>query len=147
MDIREFARDAVSTFFVIFTCCVLAGFVWLHVWGNEGLPASDVVAMLVMSLLGALSGIVLYSNRAMKMRELVIRHAVHLCLVMGIGLSVASFMRWVSWDVPITVIGFIGLIAGGYILVSLVEYFKCKKTMDELNRKLQERNNSEQPTA
>ena len=147
MEIRDFVKEMISDFFLIFTFSILIGFTWLLIWGGNALSIQDIVASLVISLLCTLAGIVMYQSRGLKMRELLVRHIIHLLIMIIIVLSVASFRGWISWDAPITVIMLVGLLVGAYIIGLAIQYYQSDKLMDELNKKLKERNREKESTA
>ena len=139
MDLKEFIKDIFNSFFVIFTCAILGMAVYLHVLGAEFAALHDIAASFVISVLISLSGLVLYSKKELKKLEMLIRYAIHLFAIVGIALSVASYMEWILWSMPITVIRFMGLIAVIWVSVHAIIFFQSLKLTDDLNRKLKER--------
>lgn len=139
MDIKEVVRSIFNTFFIIFTCSIIGMVIFFRLLGLDFAPLRDIVGIFVTVIFTSLAEIVLYSKRELKRLELFVRHVVHLLAIMGISLAVASYMRWILWSVPITVIRFTGLIAGIYIAVIAILFFESKKLADKLNEKLKER--------
>jgi len=139
MDFKVFVREMFDTFFVIFTCAVLGMSIYLRLLGVEFAPLSDISGIFATCILTSLAGFVLYSKREPKRTEVVIRHAIHLLLVMVISLVMASYIGWVLWSVPITIFRFLALIMGIYIASMMITLYQSKKLADELNEKLKER--------
>ena len=139
MDIKQFVRDTWEDFLLIFFFTVLGVFIYLRILGYDAVPMRDIVGIIVVSLLTSLAGFILYSNKEPKRVELLVRHIIHLLAIIGIGLSVATYMRWVAWDMPNTVIRATMLIIGIYIAVISIIFYRTKKLMDRMNVKLKER--------
>jgi len=139
MDIKELASEIIDVFFIVFTCSILSWFAYFWLLGIDLAPIHDIVAILVASTLSSMAGIVLYSSRGLKRHELLVRHAAHLLVIMVIGLSIASYMGWLLWSEPMTVIWFVVLIVVVYITVLAITFYKSKKLMDQMNEKLKER--------
>lgn len=139
MDIREFAREVFNTFFIIFTCAILGWLIHLRLLGAEIARLSDVTAIFIICIPTTLAGFVLYSKRELKRLELLVRHLIHLIIIMGIVLPAASHIGWILWSAPITVIRFVGMIMGIYIAVCVIDFYQSKKLADKLNEKLKER--------
>jgi len=139
MDFKVFVREMVDTFFVIFTCSILGMFVYMRLLGVERAPLSDISGIFITCILTSLAGLVLYSKRELRRTEVIVRHAIHLLLIVVIALGVASHVGWILWDVPITVFRFLALIIGVYTSTLIITLYQSKKLADELNAKLQER--------
>lgn len=139
MDFNRVARDIFNSFFVIFTCAILWWYVFLRLFGVEYAPLRDIFALFVTAVLTSCAGIVLYSHREPKKLEMLVRHVVHMLIVAVIIMAVASYIGWVLWSVPITVVRFMLLIVGIYITTYAVLYFQSKKVADTLNEKLKQR--------
>lgn len=139
MNIKEFAKSIFDTFFIIFTCAILGWYIYLSILGYEFAPLREVIVIFALCIIGSFAGFILYSKKEMRRHELLLRHFIHLLAIMGIALSAATYMGWVLWNVPFTVIRFSGLIMGIYIAVMAIEFYKSKRLMDKMNEKLKER--------
>jgi hypothetical protein len=139
MDFRETIREVFDTFFVIFTCAIVGLTIYLHVLGNDFAFLRDIVAIFIISILGALASIVLYSKEELPRSKLIIRYAAHTLVIVGIILSTASYMGWIIWSEPITVIRFMVLVLGIFVAVHASIYYSTRKLADKLNEKLKER--------
>ena len=141
MEIKVFIRELVNNFFVIYSCIMLGHIIlWRTIWGNDMVSSYGLTAIFVMSILYSLAGIVLYSKRDMKRLELLIRHALHLFLIVTIYLSLGSYLGWVQWDRPTYLIGTAGLIIGVYIATLATRFYQSKEETDEMNEMLKEIN-------
>ena len=139
MNMKEFAKDTLDNFFIIFTCTILGMTVYFNIFEATSMLLSDIVAVFIMSVFISLAGIILYSKREPKRLEMLVRHAIHLLVVTGIALTMGSYLGWVFWDSPITVIRFLGLVVGVYVSAHAITFYQSKKLTDKLNEKQKER--------
>jgi len=139
MDIKEFAKGIFESFFTIFFFAILGLIIYLRLLGYEVVLMRDIYGVFASSIFGALAGVVLYSRREPKRLELLIRHVIHLFTILGICLSVATYIGWIVWNMPNTVIRFTGLIMGIYFAVMATIFLQTKKQTDKMNIKLKER--------
>jgi hypothetical protein len=132
-------RKIINGIFIIFTCTILGVVVYFHIYGVNRILLSDIVAILVLSILTSFAGLIFHSKREPKRLEMAVRLVIHLLAVVGIVLAAASYMRWVLWSMPLSVIRFVGLVVGIWILAHSIIYFQSKMLADSLNKKLIER--------
>ena len=67
------------------------------------------------------------------------RHLIHLCLILGISLSVATYMKWINWRQPLSIVIYLLMFASVYLTVVVMEFYQTKLVADQLNKKLNER--------
>ena len=139
MDIREIARNILRNFFVVFTCIIFSMVFYMRFHGFDFVVTRDIFGALVIAALTSPTEIVFYSKKEQKRLEAFIRSAIHLLLVMVIGLSASFYMGWIYWGNPALVLTFVGLIVGVYIMVAMIDFYQSKKLADKLNEKLNER--------
>ena len=140
MELNDFPKNFGSGFLFTFSLSILAMVIYLSFFGYYFVPLHDIVALFVISILISLAGIVLYSNRGLNRMELLVRHMIRLLLIMGIVLSVATYMNWITFNEPITIGLLIGITSVIYIIAIATEFYHSKKLMDKMNEKLKERN-------
>jgi hypothetical protein len=139
MDIKTFIRGVIESFFIIFTCATFGMVAVMYILGATSLPLRDISAILIVSILTALTAFVLYPRREPRRLGMIIRLAIQLVLVLGITLSMASYMLWVLWSRPYTVIVFVGMVVLIFVSVHAIIFYRTKKLTDGLNKKLKER--------
>lgn len=139
MNLKEMFKEMFDSFFVIFTVSVMGLVIYLHLFDLEIALLRDIVAIFITSVFAALSGIVFYSKREPKRTELIIRYLIHAVLIFGIVFTMATYMRWIYWGEPITVIRFGALIIGVFVFTHAVIFYQTMKLADQLNEKLKER--------
>jgi len=140
MDIKAFAKEVVNDFFVIYFCVMLGNIVWMRFWVIDSMSWHGMIAFFVMSLLISLTGFVMYSSKGLKRHKLLIRHTLHLLLIIVIYLFIGSYMGWIQWSEPIHLISLVGLIISIYVVVLAIRFYQSKKQMDEMNEMLKELN-------
>ena len=139
MNFKELIRELIEDFFAIFTCSILGYIIFMYVLGAEYTLTFDLVVILVLSVMIALAGLIIYSGNECKRYEMVIRYIIHSFIAIGVCLAVATYIGWILWSIPITVIRFTVLIVGITISVHIVLFFQTKLLSDKLNDKLKER--------
>jgi len=109
--------------------------------GDDYVYLNDMLVILAVSALSALTEFVFYSKRELRRLELFVRHCLSLFLIIAAVLSATIFLelRWISWDDPIHVIIFVGVILGIYILVTAINFYQTTKATSRLAQKLKER--------
>jgi hypothetical protein len=138
MDLKEFFREIVNSFFVIFTCTILGYVIYVSILGFERVPVSDIVSVIVVTVLTSMAGFILYTKHEPKKYELLVRHILHYFAILGIVLLMASFVGWISWGAPYTVIRFVVLITAIFVSVHAVIFYQSKKLADRMTEKLKE---------
>jgi hypothetical protein len=92
-----------------------------------------------MAALTDLAYFIFYSGKELSKRQMLLRYFVHFTAIMGIALSIAVRMGWISRAEPVRAAVFAGLVAAVYITVFIVTMYQSKKLAEKLNRKLRER--------
>jgi len=139
MDLKEIKRQIIHSFFVIFSGSVLSMYVYTLLFGDGILEVHYITALLVMTVLADLTCFIFYSKKELTRKQLLIRFAIHLPIIMGIMLSAASYMEWILWSEPVEIIVFIALVVAVYIMVVAISEYRLKKLADKLTEKLKER--------
>jgi len=139
VDIKEIFGRMSNTFFVTFFLIVVIVSIDLQLNNIDSLPLHNIFAIVILTLLTTLCEFVLYSKKELTRSELLIRHFICLFLTIGIVLSVANFMRWISLREPMHVIIFGGLTFGIHVIVTLITFCQTTKSTHQLREKLKER--------
>lgn len=136
---KEFAKDILNSFFIIFTCTIVGLSVYLHFLGSESAYLRDIAGIFFISAFASLIGFVFYSKRELSRLENFARFAIHFILILAVVLSAATIIGWIIWDEPITVIRFVGLFVGIWVTTHIIIYVQSKILAYQLNQKLRER--------
>lgn len=139
MNIKKIAEEIFYDFFIIFSCITLSMIVYLWFLGYDFVPMHDIVAAFVISVLTSSTKIIFHSKRELKKFEYFIRNAIQLFTVIAIVFSVASYLRWISWNNLVHILIFLGITIGVYIIIAVITFYQTKKLADTLNEKLKER--------
>ena len=138
MNRKEMFKELFDSFFVIFTISIMGYVVYMYLLGLEWSPLHDIVTIFIMSIFATLSGIIIYPKREPKRVEIIVRYLLHAVLILAIGLGTATYMQWIYWGNPISVIQFAALSFGIFITVHAIIFYQTKKLADTLNEKLKE---------
>ena len=141
MNQKEMFKEIIGSFFVIFTVAIMGLVIYHYSFGLQRALLIDIVAIFIISIFTALAGVILYPSREPKRLEMILRYVIHSILIFVIIFAGATYMRWIIWSEPLTVIRFAALIVATFITVHAVIFYQTKKLADELNEKLKERYN------
>ena len=138
MGINEIIQRMFYLFFVTLSGLLIASCVFLLLFGHYALRVNDIAALIVLSAGINVGAFVFYSKRELKKSEMLLRHAVHLILVVGITLATAFVMNWISWQEPLRIFVFALLMIMVYVGSSVVEMLRSKRLASDLNQKIGE---------
>ena len=133
-----------SRFLIHFLITFSVSFIFMYVFVQlfvdvYAIPLRDINGIFIMSVLITLTEFILKSKKEPSIREMLIRRLIHMFVVVGIIVSTAIFMGWISWQYPIRVILFAGAVAVVYITYMAVDWQQSKGLAKRLNKKLSER--------
>jgi len=140
MDFDEIKKEMSEGFFVNFFYIMVIANTFQHFFGVGLLAPRDIYAIIVLSGLISLVDLTFYSKRELRRLELIIRHIISLFLGIAVVLSVASFMGWMLWSDPISVIAYLIMAVIGFIVSVTIDFFKTKVKTDEMTKKIKELN-------
>ena len=138
MGLNELLQRMFFLFFVVLSGLLIASYLFLILFGHDTLRVSDIAALIVLSIGINLGAFVFYSKRELKKSEMLLRQTAHLILVVGITLATAFYMNWVSWQEPLRIFVFTLLMTLVYVGSNVVEIFRSKKLVSDLNQKIGE---------
>ncbi|MCL2407846.1 MAG: DUF3021 family protein [Defluviitaleaceae bacterium] len=139
MDKKEIIKEIMESFFVIFTVAIIVNGIIAYIGDVGTLPIRFVFDILLLSFFSSLAGLVLYSKREMKRGEMIFRYVLHFIIISAIALGFATYMQWVNWQTPSTVIAFAIVVIAIYITTHAVVFIQMIYLTGELNKKLKER--------
>jgi len=140
MKIKETIQGIFEGVFIIFTCSVLVMSIYMYIYGVRVVLVRDIAALFVISLITSTMGFITESNNEHPSQlEMFIRYAILLVMVNVVGLAVGTYMRWVVWSIPRSVVHLLIISTIIYFAVIISIYLQSKKLADDLNKKLQER--------
>ena len=139
MEFREIVQGMFRSFFVIFSCSILAMYLFVLLFVGEVVQIHDITGVLVLTILVTLAYFTLYSKKELSKRQMLLRNIIHFVVVSTLMLSGATFLGWISLGAPSQFIFFVCLFMGIYTFVTIMEIHQSKKLANRLNQKLQER--------
>lgn len=143
MRIEELFKIMFRSFFVITTGITASMFVFcLIFYPDVKFTLDDIGRILLMALACDLPYFIYYSRRELKKKQMLVRTAIHLLLLIAVLLYLAHIWDWVSMSRPIEVTVFILLVMCVYIIVFVVTSYQDKKLANKLNDRLKERYHS-----
>lgn len=135
MKLSELAKEIIRDFLVIFASIIIIITVLRQIYAPELVfDLISIYTIMGFCLLGALTGIILYTPHGISERAMRIRIVVHFIILEVLLIALASF------------IGVVSSISGGlllalqiavvYAIVRLLSYEKDKKDADKINERL-----------
>ena len=139
MSFRGITEQIVHNFFVIFTCSVLVYFIFMVVSGDGTAELAHIAILFFTSGLTDLTQYVFCSKKELSRTQILVRHSIHLLLILGIMLTAATLAEWIAWSKPLEIILFIVSVVAVYVFVVVIEELRNRKLVAQLNKKLKER--------
>jgi hypothetical protein len=143
MRLEEVLKTMLRSFFVITTGIVASMFVFCHVFNpNVNYSLDDIGKILFMAFASDLPIILFYSRKELGKKQMLIRQAIHLPVLLAVLIYLTQLWDWVSMDSPKEAIVFVALIIVVYVLVLAVATYQDQKLADKLNNRLKQRYHS-----
>lgn len=138
MDKKSYFLALVRQYFVIYTCSMVATFVFCKIFHSDVcLPVDFLAWMLVFSLCATLPGWLFYSKKELSKKQWMWRKVLHFLLLEVVLLTlgrVGQMYRGIGQAV-----GFAVTVFCVYAFVMVLEFQSEKKTAVHMNEKLRER--------
>ena len=134
-------KEILQTFFIINTGIMIgaAGFITFVQKGAE-LGVEILWQIIMVSLISAFAGIILYSRNELSKKQILIRTVSHYIAINIIVLACAYLFNWLDDVETIKVLSLIVCIFLVYIFVCISTYANDTKTAKRLNQKIEEYN-------
>ncbi len=140
MTVKEILNRMFHSFFVILGGSVISMFVFLLIFGTDGIiHTHDLGALIGLSAAADLSFFIFYSKNELSRNHLFVRYIIHMVYILSEMLFFAHFMGWLDPGKTIQAVVFVGFVVVMYIMVWVISSCQAKKTAHKLNEKLQER--------
>lgn len=93
--------------------------------------------MVALAFICTVPGFVFVSKKELAKNQMLVRHIIHLCVLLALLLFFAFRWRWIdAWDI-VQIVVFIVMFVFVYIMVSFFSYEKDKKVANKLNERLE----------
>jgi hypothetical protein len=135
---KETLRDMLIEFFIILSGTTICAAVFCTVfYPGVTLGVSILWQVIILAFLTSLLQLIFYSKKELSKRQLRIRQAIHLILVVGLIIFLAYTWGWIEFGSIIEPVAFIALVLLSYTGIALFMYRREKKLVKVLNEKLQ----------
>lgn len=143
MRIEELLKAMFRAFFIITTGIIASMYIFcLIFFPDASFSLDDIGRILLMAFASDLPFFLFYSRKELGKKQMLVRTAVHIPVLLAILLYFAHLWNWVSMNNPKEVVVFILLVLGVYAIVYAAGAYQDKKMADKLNDSLKERYHS-----
>ena len=137
MNLSDLLKAMGRAFFVIATGTLLSMYLFcLILTPNATFSLDDLGRVLLMAVVGDLPYVVFYSKKELTKRQMIVRFAIHIPILISILIYFASLWDWVDITKPIEIVVLVLLILLVYVGVITLASFQDKKTAARLNDSL-----------
>lgn len=145
MNVEELIKTMVRSYFIIATGIIASMFVFCLVfYPNASFTVYDIGGILLLALLTDLPYLLFYSGTELSKKQVYLRKAVHLPVLLVIVICFAAQWNWLHMEHAGEVALLVVLIIAVYIIVFAMSMHYDKKTASQLNHRLKERYHSSQ---
>ena len=143
MRIGDLVKTIVRSYFVITTGIVTSMYVFCLIFNRDALYSlDDIGRILLMALASILPFFIFYSHKELSKKQMLIRQAIHVPVLMTVLFYFAQLWDWVNMNHPKEIVVFIVLVFVVYAVVLAVATYQDKKLADQLNDRLKQRYHS-----
>ena len=136
----DLLKHMLRAFFVITTGIIASMYVFNLIFNQDVVfPLDDIGRILLMAFAGDLSLVIFYSSKELGKKQMLVRYAIHIPVLLAVLLFFAQLWDWVSMSRPKEIIIFIVLVIVVYVTVLAVATYQDKKLADKLNDRLKQR--------
>ena len=140
MRIEELLKTMLRSFFVITAGIVVSMYVFCLIFEPEAsFSLDDIGRILLLAFTSDLPFFIFYSHRELGKKQMLVRQAIHLPVLLAVLLYFVQLWDWVSLESFKEVIVFIVLGIAVYAAVLTVAAYQDKKLADKLNNSLRQR--------
>lgn len=140
MNIKELLKTMLRSFFVITTGVITSMYVFCLIFNPDAsFSLHDIGRVLLMALVSELPFIIFYSRRELSKKQMLIRQAVHLPVLLADLLFFAQLWNWVNMGRLKEIIVFILLVISVYVMVLAAVTYQDQKLAEKLNDSLKKR--------
>lgn len=134
MEIRDLINVMVKTFFIVTAGIVVSVTVFCSVFSRDATFGVNIFGqILLLAVLTTLPSLVLYSPKELSKKELLVRQAIHLAVLISILFYLGYIWGWIAISKPMQLALYLFLITFVYLAVKLLVFQKDKKVADQLN--------------
>lgn len=144
MEIKSLIHAMAKTFFIVTAGLVGSIAVFCSIFARDAAFGVNIFwRILLLAALTTLPSLVLYSPKELSKKEVLVRQAIHLAILLSILLYLGYVWDWVVMSQPIQLAFYLFLIIIVYLAVKLLVFQRDKKVADQLNIGLKKYNQIE----
>lgn len=134
MEIKDLINVMVKTFFIVTVGIIVSVTVFCSVFSRDATFGVNIFGqILLLAVLTTLPSLVLYSPKELSKKELLVRQAIHLAVLISILFYLGYIWGWIAISKPMELALYLFLIIFVYLAVKLLVFQKDKKVADQLN--------------
>lgn len=138
---KELVKRILESFFVINAGVTIGAAAFITLLQKDAKLGVEILwQIIIVSLLTALSTVIMHSKNELSKRQIIIRLVIHYILINAIVLCCAYIFNWFEFREPIKILGIIIVILSVFVFVWTITYKNDSKVAEMLNKKLNERN-------
>ena len=143
MRIKDLVKSMFHAYFVIVTGVTVSMYICCLLFNPQGsFTPDDIGGILLMALISDVSFLIFCSKRELNKKQMLLRVAVHIPVLLAMLLYFAYLFQWVNMKSPAQIAVFILLVLGVYIGTLAGSFYRDRKTADKLNESLMKRYHS-----
>lgn len=136
---KDILKAMLIEFFIILSGTTIGAAIFCTVFYPDApLGASLLWQLITLSFLTALPLLLFYSKNEFSKKQMRVRQAVHLILVVGLIIFLAYTWKWIEFGSYVELLAFVALVLLSYTGIALFMYQRDKKLAKALNEKLRE---------
>ena len=140
MRIGDLLKTMVRAFFAIVTGIVASMYVFCLIFNQDAVfSLDDIGRVLLMAFASEIPFFIFYSRKELDKKQMLIRQAIHVPVLLAVLLYFAQLWDWVSMSHPKEIIVFIALVIIVYAMVLAFAIYQGKKLADKLNDRLKQK--------
>ena len=140
MNAEELLKTMFRSFFIIATGIVISMYVFCLVFNPDAnFTLHDIGGILLLAFISDLPYLLLYSGKELSKKQMYIRKAVHLPVLLAMVLYFSHLWNWVDLNRTKEVLVLLLLVLAVYAIVFAITVYYDKKLADKLNHRLKER--------
>lgn len=142
-------KEKINILISIFTRVVSAIFIFTSIYLAcfVGLSATfklyDIIFILLIGLISAVCYLPFLSDRTFSKKKMLVMQIIYFLVINTVVLITGYYLTWFCFEEKLSFIAFEGVIVAVYLIVMLVFYKLDSGVADKMNKKLHDRNSSE----
>jgi hypothetical protein len=135
MKLKDYIKRIVIGYFIIFAVIVMSISILRQIFApNLHFELKDINIYMLCSLLSSLTGLILYSPKGLKEKEMRMRIVIHFVVLEAVLLTLANVMGWITGIHNTSLLAL--QIAVIYVIVRFIIWMDDRRAANQINAKL-----------